>query len=166
MYRGSSFLLGRSYTVHRGVVDVIAKPRFNSLWNAEFGARKTDIRLIPPMLEAIDGIRRAYKPFAPTTGSAQPTDTLISKVVLGTFGCLPAGDEYFIRGFRREGLKYSYLNDEFIERVHVICQENLADLHREQVNIHKISGMRYPLMKLVDMYFWQIGRKKTRRSQA
>jgi hypothetical protein len=30
-------------------------------------------------------------------------------------------------------------------------------LREQQERIQQSGGMRYPLMKLVDMYFWQIG---------
>ena len=99
MYRGSSFLLQHAYTVHRGVIDLIAETRFDELWNTDFGANEDDVRFLPLVRELIAGIRQAYKPFAPATGSSQPTDTLITKVILGTFGCLPACDRYFIDGF-------------------------------------------------------------------
>jgi hypothetical protein len=112
---------------------------------------------VPTIRELIDGVREAYKPFAPVAGSAQPTDTLITKVVLGTFGCLPACDRSFIDRFKSQGFKYSYLDDKFVECVRAYCHTNLADLRREQAHIEERSGMRYPLMKVVDMYFWQIG---------
>jgi hypothetical protein len=96
MYRGSSFLLQHSYTVHLGVIDLLGARRFSVLWTREFGAGGTDDDLVPTILKAIDGIRKAYQPFAPSANSGQPTDTLITKVILGTFGCLPACDRYFI----------------------------------------------------------------------
>ena len=37
------------------------------------------------------------------------------------------------------------------------CQDHLADLRAEQEEISRKCGIRYPLMKLVDMYFRQIG---------
>ena len=160
MYRGSSFLLQYAYTVHRGIIDLVAEERYDSLWNVEFGASETDSQLIPLIGELIAGIRQAYKPFAPASGSAQPTDTLITKIVLGTFGCLPACDRYFIDGLKSEGFQYSYLNDNFINRILTFCRENLLDLRREQASISQASGIRYPLMKLIDMYFWQIGYEK------
>jgi hypothetical protein len=157
MYRGSSFLLQRAYTVHRGIIDLIAEKRCDELWNTDFGARETDRQLIPQVTDLITAIRRVYRPFAPTTGSAQPTDTLITKVILGTFGCLPACDRYFIDGFKRQGFKYSYLNSTFVERVLDFCHEHLAALRQQQSRIEQRGGIRYPFMKLVDMYFWQIG---------
>ena len=46
---------------------------------------------------------------------------------------------------------------EFVERILHFCRENLRGLREEQGNLEHIGGMRYPLMKLVDMYFWQLG---------
>jgi hypothetical protein len=157
MYRGSSFLLQHAYTVHWGVIDVMAGARFNKLWDADFGASETDDRFMPQIRELIVALKEAYKPFALNPGSAQPTDTLITKVILGTFGCLPACDRYFIDGFKSEGFKYSYLNDNFVGRVLTFCREHLPELREEQASIEQSGGIRYPLMKLVDMYFWQIG---------
>jgi len=87
----------------------------------------------------------------------QPTDTLVTKIILGTFGCLPACDRLFIVGFTREGFKYSYLNRKFVNRILQFCHDNSSGLRAEQARIKAISGLHYPLMKLVDMYFWQIG---------
>jgi hypothetical protein len=157
MYRGSSFLLQYAYPVHRGVIDLVADARFDALWGADFGAGEADGQLVPQVEELIVGVRQAYKPFAPATGSAQPTDTLITKVILGTFGCLPACDRYFINGFKGEGGQYSYLNGKFVKRILGFCQEHLAELQKEQASIEQSGGFHYPLMKLVDMYFWQLG---------
>ena len=84
MYRGSSFLLQRAYTVHLGVVDCLATPRFAPLWVKDVGAETGDTALVPIILAAVDAIRDAYRPFG------ELTDTLVTKVILGTFGCLPA----------------------------------------------------------------------------
>jgi hypothetical protein len=143
--------------VDRGVIDLVAERRFDALWDADLGVSATGGQFAPCLLELIDGIRQAYKPFAPAAGSAQPTDTLLTKVVLGTFGCLPACDRHFIDGFRSEGLKYSCLDGAFVERAVGFCQAHLSALQDEQASIKRSSGARYPLMKLVDMYFWQIG---------
>lgn len=141
MYRGSSFLLQRAYTVHRGVIDLIAEKRFDDLWDADFGARETD-QFIPRVHELIKAVRQAYKAFAPATGSTQPTDTLVTKVILGTFGCLPACDRYFIDGFKREGFKYSYLNLNLVERILGFCRDHLSEFQQEQASIEQRGGVR------------------------
>jgi hypothetical protein len=58
------------------------------------------------------------------------------------------------------------VNDKFVGFVRGYWQANLADLKMEQANIEDRSGIRYPLMKLVDMYFWQIGSEEERRKKA
>ena len=156
MYRGSSFLLQHAYTVHRPVIDVVADGHYDELWEADLGGDSADTRFVPLVLELVARITAAYAPFVPAD-SGQPTDTLISKVMLGTFGCLPACDRYFLDGFKSQGLPFSRLNARFVERVIAFCQGHLPDLQAEQAKISNKRGIRYPLMKLVDMYFWQLG---------
>jgi hypothetical protein len=151
MYRGSTFLLQRAYTVHFGVVDCLASPNLAPLWEREFGSKADDVELIPVILDAAKEITKAYSQFG------EPTETLVTKVLLGTFGCLPACDQYFIAGFRSAGLGYSYLNAKFVKKLLAFSCEHLTELHREQGIIRNHSGAHYPLMKLVDMYFWQLG---------
>lgn len=159
MYRGSTFLLQHAYTVHLGAVDCLAQPRFSALWQCEFGADERDIELVPHILEAVEAVSQAYAQFG------QPTETLMTKVLLGTFGCLPACDQYFVAGFRSAGLGYSYLNPGFVKKLLAFSQEHLDDLRREQAAIRDHSGSHYPLMKLVDMYFWQLGYEASQQAE-
>ena len=158
MYRGSSFPPRYAYTIHRGVIDQLVTPQLSVLWEREFGASNTDSELVPILLKAIDAVRDAYKPFAGANGAS---DTLVTKIILGTLGCLPACDRYFIKGFKSEGLSFSHLNaknaENFVHQVLDFCQNHLRELREEQDRIERASEMRYPLMRLVDMYFWQIG---------
>jgi hypothetical protein len=151
MYRGSSFLLQHAYTVHLGVVERLASPKFSLLWGKDLGSEAKDSQLIPIIFAAVEAVRESYRPFG------EPTDTLVTKVLLGTLACLPACDRFFIDGFKRSGFQYSYLNLRFIERVFDFCYENIDALRQEQVRIETIGTIKYPLMKLVDMCFWQIG---------
>ena len=152
MYRGSSFLLSYTYTVHVEAIDQLLAPRFSPLRKREFGGGE-DWDLVPVIWDAIGAVREAYRPFAPLSA----TDTLVTKILLGTFGCLPACDQYFIKGFKADGFRYSSLNKRFIHRVLTFCQEHIEELREEQRNIEAACGLRYPLAKLVDMYFWQLG---------
>ena len=163
MYRGSSFLLQHSYTVHLGVIDQLFEPRFSALREEEFGACDNESKIGPLVLEAMDAVREAYRPFAPKAEARQASDTLVTKVLLGTFGCLPACDRFFIDGFKSGGLKYAYPNTNFVARIVRFCREHVRELREEQASIERTGGMRYPLMKLVDMYLWQIGYERAGR---
>jgi len=164
MYRGSSFLLQRTHTVHYKVIKLLADRRFAELWRTEFGGREEDRERIPLILDLVKAIKVAYRPSVPRTGPGQPTDILVTKIILGTLGCLPACDRYFIAGFRGYG-QYSRLNDSFIASVLAFCQDHLQELRREQTDIKQKGGLQYPLMKLVDMYFWQLGNEADPRAE-
>jgi hypothetical protein len=158
MYRGSSFLLQHAYTAHLAVIGQLVAPQFSILWEQEFGARDEDVKLVPIIHSAIEAVRQSYEPF----GNA--TDTLVTKVILGTLGCLPACDRYFKEGFKNAGLKFTSVNDQFVDQVLQFCRHNIDELVIEQARIKASSGISYPLMKLIDMYFWQIGSELDRRT--
>jgi hypothetical protein len=136
MYRGSSFLLQRDFTVHLDAIDCIMDREFAPLWDSEFGSGVNDAALVPIVLSAINAIREAYSSFG------QPTDTLVTKILLGTIGCLPACDRYFINGFKERGFSYSYLNEPFAKRLLAFCADNLAELRDEQARIESACGNR------------------------
>lgn len=157
MYLGSGFLLQHAYTIHLGVIDRIVAPKFSKLWEQEFGAGEHESALVPLILEAFAAIRGAY-------GDLTPTPTLVTKILLGTFGCLPACDTYFVKGFKSAGFQYSYPNANFVQRVLRFCRDVDAELREEQQEIGKTDRIHYPLMKPIDMYFWQIGFEKSPRN--
>src|SRR5215208_4605269 len=87
MYRGSSFLLQRSYTVHTAVVETLVSPEFSELWNREIGADPPNEVVIDQMYRLFKGVKEAYLPH-------RASDILATKVILGTIGCLPAVDRF------------------------------------------------------------------------
>jgi hypothetical protein len=165
MYRGKAPLLQCAYTVHRPAVDCLADPRWSRLWQSEFGAHADDHVAIVSVVELRQCLGATYAQFKSLADKVL-SDTLVSKIMLGTLACSPACDRYFIDGFTRTN-PYSYFNSRFVTRVFEFCRANLDELRHSQARIHKSVGMRYPLMKLVDMYFFQVGvdreaaRKKT-----
>ncbi|MBV9768547.1 MAG: hypothetical protein JOZ32_03150 [Bryobacterales bacterium] len=153
MFR-NSFLSSHAYTIHYGVIDRLLEACFSDLWKEEFGITDNDSYSMALVVEAIKAVREAYKPFA---SPRQPSDTLVTKVLFGTFGCVPACDTYFQAGFRSCGFQYGAPNDAFLGSIFHFCKDHLCELRKEQTWIEGQFGVRYPLMKIIDMYFWQIG---------
>lgn len=85
------------------------------------------------------------------------TDTLATKILLGSLGCIPAYDRYFIDGIRDKGLSYSGLKPANFSLVVDFYQQNHDSFSQANHVILEKSGVNYPPMKLVDMYFWEIG---------
>jgi hypothetical protein len=146
MYRGSSFLLKHSYTVHREIVDLLITPQSAPLWDNDVVLEENAQR-VQAIVEVADAIKTTYHRFG------KASDTLVTKILLGTTACIPACDRYFISGFRDAGFKYSSVNHQFINLVFRFCQDNEAELRSEQLRIQREHQADYPIMKLVDMYF-------------
>jgi len=155
MYRGSSFLLKYDYTIHLPAIERLSNEHFAPLWQHEIGSSETDADLVPLILDAASNVHAAYRRWH------EPTEILVTKILLGTLGCLPACDRFFVDGFRSSGLRYSCFNSEFVKRAIKFCREHENVLRTEQSRIEQMSGVRYPLMKLVDMHFHQIGYERS-----
>jgi hypothetical protein len=150
MYRGSAFLLKHSHTIHHTVVDVFAGPFAAPLW-------QTDDRPLPgssdvgQILDVAQAIRNAYQPFG------KASDTLVTKVLLGTTASIPATDRFFRIGFKKADFKFSRLSISFINCVLQFWHDNEPEFHDAQCEIQKRFGFLCPPMVLVDMYFHGLG---------
>lgn len=159
MLRGSSFLLQKDYLVHRPVVEIILDVRYDKLWDCSvddflddtvvsliFECKKRIIQAYQEKTKVVDGVQ---------TDGRIATDTLITKILLGTFGCTPAYDQYFCDGLREIGLSGKSFSPKSLQelaafyRDHHIFEEVQRKIGKERIH--------YPPAKLLDMYFWQTG---------
>jgi hypothetical protein len=157
MYRGSSFLLQKDYFVHSDAVKKLRETKRSSL-NAlsfdEYSKNEQDIR--KKLFHLIDCIKTLYNP-------EYVTDTLATKILLGTLGCTPAYDQFFVAGLRSRGLPFSNLNQKNFTAMMSWCLDHRREFERAQNEIQtKIRvatryKFKYPIMKIIDMYFWKIG---------
>ena len=154
MYRGR-FLRKHAYTVHKPVIRVLASSQFSDLWQPDLGSTPSeDIKLAGTIMDLVEKVEAEYRKLT----DQQKMDTLVTKVLLGTVGCLPARDSYFETGFKpylKPGVPYGSLNRRFVETILGFCRDNRGELDELR---SEIRDRPYPLMKLVDMYFWQIGK--------
>ncbi len=110
-------------------------------------------------IEETGGKLKVYK-----NQSINPTDTLISKILMGTMGCVPAYDRLFINGLKEKKLdteknnKFSYhFNETSFKKLVEFCKNNKKEIEEIQKYILKNRKIAYPIMKIIDMYFWYIG---------
>jgi len=145
MYRGSTTLLQRDYKIHIPIVKILKNfPELRCEINSEPNRDS-----IPKILELKSEIIKEYKEF-------KPTDTLITKIILGTLGCVPAIDRYFCDGMRSQNLKNFSLTERFLNTLFDFVEEYEGQITDAQLKL-KIQKVYYPRMKIVDMYFWQLG---------
>lgn len=175
MYRGSSFILQRDYKTHKEIVRRVFKSDYNSLWDYDpINSSDEEMKEIAECAyEAYKDIVDAYgdipeRYFAEGSGADadKPVSiTLITKILMGTFAISPAFDRFFIDGIKchnanheaEMGCQSHYFDhEEFIDDLVQLFK--FANRQRENLVIPaEVTRANYPIMKRVDMYFWEVG---------
>lgn len=168
MYRGSSFLLQKDYNVHTPIVEEILKPEYDCL----FGLACADLRRseVQVMLTTVyDNIANYFRPVRNQVAGhevASPvSQVLITKILMGTLGCVPAYDRFFQDGVAT----YKVTTQEYsLESVLTLAEfyEEHNDRLEESRQGFEDDGLTYPQMKLLDMGFWQIGFEENSKTDA
>ena len=159
MYRGWSFLLQRDYKVLSPIVEEILKPEYDCLFElACADLRNSDVQTQLNKLYA--SIADDFHPIREEVAGHEVVNpvsqVLITKILMGTLGCVPAYDRFFEEGAKYLGLeKKSYNKDSLLELA------AFYEAHNDRLEEAR-CGMRtedlvYPQMKLLDMGLWQVG---------
>lgn len=156
MYRGSSFLLQKDYKVHIPVVRILMEEQYDSLAGitAEELIKDVNLNLLE---DASARIRKAYADEQPAfegiTNNA--TDTLVTKILLGSLGCVPAYDRYYVQTVRQYGISAGSYNRDSVRDIakYYLLHKGEFETVRAELSVH---GVEYPVMKLMDMCMWQV----------
>lgn len=164
MYRGSCFLLQKDYKVLSPVVEKILKPEYDCL----FGLACADLRnsdawaQIKKLSDDIDDYY--FRPIRDKVAGREVTTpvspVLITKILMGTLGCVPAYDRFF-----QDGVATYKVTTQEYSRNSLLKLVDFYEAHNDRLEEAR-RGMRvgdliYPQMKLLDMGFWQIGFEKS-----
>lgn len=166
MYRGSSYLLWKDYKIHCELIENIYRERSkihdyseeNDDSNAEY------------ILSLVDIIREYYKERI-TSVNGEPrtvraSNTLATKIILGFNGLVPAFDRFFMDGLKlTAGFDRHTANSTTLKQIFAFYRKNGAEFDKAAKHIESHGGIAYPPMKMVDMYFWQIGFQKSERAK-
>lgn len=154
----NSKLLKNNYKIHRPIVDILLDmdeknlKLLNNLKCQDWLNDKDDCR--NKLNELYRKIRAKYESFG-----VSGTDTLITKVLLGTLGCVPAFDNLFKEGisgngnWHRRSLAIDWmtaLSQFFVKNERAIEKKCLSFKSSNDEDIP------YPQMKILDMGFWKM----------
>ena len=159
MYRGSSFLLQKDYKVLVPIVEEILKPEYDCL----FGLACTDLREseVQGSLENLNKyIAKHFEPIRDEVAgrkvASSVSPVLITKILMGTLGCVPAYDRFFQDGVATDKVTTrEYSRNSLLKLVGFYEEHN--DRLEEARRGMQCEDLTYPQMKLLDMGFWQIG---------
>ena len=161
MYRGSSGLLQKNHMLHYDAVKILNSEYARSLrCDENHEVSKSDIKEILTLREELQDYYKGNNFIKKgKERNINPTDTLISKIMLGALGCVPAYDRYFLEGLKKEQFDICVFNESSLNKLFEFIdkEDNKKQILSSQEYIKSTIGYYYPVMKIIDMYFWQLG---------
>lgn len=158
MYRGSSALLFNDYRVHGDAVDIILDQKYSNLWNYNPFDSSNNVSLPQELFDRRNGeLWHAYNELMEKTNYPRKkqdfpnaSEILVTKVMLGTWGCVPAYDT-----FLKKGLQYLNIDDS-------VTEDGLKSIIKYFKTCPKVHGVikslpQYTPMKIIDAYLWELG---------
>ena len=168
MLRGSSVLFKENSPASlRNVVDCIAKTP-KEVWDIDveqYGNEKCRKQII----ELYDSIKRALTDGSshfdckgnPITPLKNPSRTLVTKIMMGVFGIVPAFDTFFSDVFDSlypgKGFRSGKFSPDCLDAIYDFYLQNKQQLDSIKIAVidfdgEPIEGMYYKKAKLIDMY--------------
>jgi hypothetical protein len=146
MYRGSTELLRRSVRALAPAIRVIAAAEA-TIWDADAHAYSQGVS--SRIVDYAADLRRSLP------GTA--TDTLVTKVMLGVFGCVPAFDQQFRRGSGQWSFGVRTL--ELLRDYYGLNRELIEESRVETLDFAtgEPTSRRYTRAKVLDMIFFVEG---------
>jgi len=166
MYRGSSFILQKDYTIFKEIVVEVLNEKYFPLWNIEDNLNQKEkleilfVELYESLEKILIGIRASVRNHPDFDGIekrylneiSEISPTLLTKILLGTVGCIPAYDRFFISGLKSQNLQQKFNSKKSFNLMIEIYLDNKTEL---DLLMGEFKG--YPLMKILDMHFWTLG---------
>lgn len=159
MLRGSSFLLQKSIQHYVPLINYIIdlKKQNHDIWHID--ADNYSTKNINTLIEVYDNIKKIL-----IGTEANQHLTLITKIMLGIFGNVPAFDQYFSNTFRILAIEtnkcgfrsFNQRSLTNIRKFYEANKESINKLHNDinTIEFHtgKSSGNKYTIAKIIDMY--------------
>lgn len=159
MYRGSSFLLRRDYKIHEQAVKEILKKEYDVLLGIKCCELEKNLDLLNKLYRELE------KYYCSVRNGIQGkkvrdsvSSTLLTKILMGTLGCVPAYDRFFISGVKNQGVTTGNYNDQSLRKLAKFYEDNHVILEQVRKGMMIENCIEYPQMKLLDMAFWQVGK--------
>ena len=160
MYRGSSFLLQKDYTIHRPIVKLLRLPEYQTLRGATTTTLKKHLQ---EMLVLKSKISNAYVAELERSNwvngerkRVTPSNILITKILLGTLACVPAFDRYFLMGAEICDISRLKLDKPSLLECFRFYDEHNLEFSKAS-DLLKSKNFHFPPMRLLDLYLWEVG---------
>lgn len=154
----NSFLMQKDYKIHADVVRLIYQPEWDDLWDLS-PEKLSQEYYADRIVKLSESITEAYV----ASGAGIPTDTLFTKIMLGTVGCVPAYDRYFKKALADTGAAPQVFSAKSIRTLGNLYLDHEDEF--EKLRKHCGSRIEYPAAKILDMCFFEYGFQRDASSQ-
>lgn len=154
----NSFLMQKDYKIHADVVRLIYQPEWEDLWDLS-PEKLSQEYYADRIMKLSESITEAYV----ASGAGIPTDTLLTKILLGTVGCVPAYDRYFKKALADTGAAPQVFSAKSIRTLGNLYLDHEDEF--EKLRKHCGSRIEYPAAKILDMCFFEYGFQRDASSQ-
>lgn len=160
MYRGSAAIFQKDYTIHIKAVQIIKK-YYDLRCDISHEVNDSNVEKIVQLTkELYSHYNSLHYMLNENLVERKPTDTLISKIIIGALGCSPAFDRYFNDGVKASGYKFYKMNENSYKELFLFVERHKTEFAKLQQELYIIDNIHYPMLKVVDMYFWHEGFNK------
>ena len=148
----NSFLMQKDYKIHAPIVRLLYEEQWSQLWDIT-PEKMADSFYAAEIMRLGEAIAAAYA----DAKAGIPTDTLLTKILLGTIGCVPAYDRYFKKAVSTTGAATQTFSAKSITMLGKLYVDNKPAF--EALRQHCSSRVDYPAAKIIDMCFFEYGMK-------
>ena len=144
----NSFLMYKDYKFNRPVVDYLCEVQKKISTGESVDVIAIKDEIVRLYMYSSDGCQNTYINNSVTENINHVSNTLVTKIIMGTLGLTPAYDRFFCQTAKELGI---------VQRFGINSYRQLEQfVEANQTVIDRLSAeMNYPPMKIVDMYFWQ-----------
>lgn len=154
----NSFLMQKDYKIHADVVRLIYQPEWDDLWDIS-PEKLSQEYYADRIMKLSESITEAYV----ASGAGIPTETLLTKILLGTVGCVPAYDRYFKKALADTCAASQVFSAKSIRTLGNLYLDHEDEF--EKLRKHCGSRIEYPAAKILDMCFFEYGFQRDASSQ-
>ena len=187
-------MLSLDYTVHKEAVRILMKDCYKELFNSDrllldendnekylnllFGnEKKGESEIKGVVIEIQEYYKKWHKAvsLSPLEDIEEDSNTenlentvssvLVTKVLMGVYGCIPAYDRYVMDGLKTQGMNASFGRSAVEELLkHTVENKDVRknieavwNTIKSKTHCTQFDPKHYTFMKVVDMLFWEIG---------
>lgn len=146
----NSFLMQKDYKIHAEVVRLLCQPQWEMLWDITPDKLAQEY-YVSQIMSLYHNVKMVYV----NSGAGKPTETLLTKILLGTIGCVPAYDTNFKKALSVAKVASQSCNAKSLKELAKLYIERMEEF--EALRRHCSERIEYPAAKIIDMCFFEYG---------